>query len=160
MRLQLLVALASAALAAVFGLLNPSVVVEARTVRLLGLSFSIPVVEAALMVAGTALLLVLLLNAVTLLRRSRIRRHLEQELAHREREIVQLKGDAYDRVPELIECLRRELLVKIELSSRALHDDLAGQIGGLRRDLEPEPEPDGAAAIHPRLDASERQAVA
>jgi hypothetical protein len=95
MRLQFSVALASAAFVAVFDLLNPSALVEPRPLRLFGLSFSIPVVEAALMTAGTALLVVLLLDAVTLYRRSRIQRDLEQQLAHRERE--KSKGGVYER---------------------------------------------------------------
>jgi hypothetical protein len=101
-----------------------------------------------------------LLNAATLYRRRRIQRHLEEQLADREWLIVQLKSGAYDRVPELIECLRRELLVKIELYGRALHDDLAAQISGLGRDLESDSPPDGAEAIRVQPDASERRAAA
>jgi hypothetical protein len=98
----------------VLGLLNPSVVVEERTLRLVGLSVSLPVIEMLLLLAGAVVLLILLLDAATPYRRRLAHRRLEEQLADRARQIARVKSGAYDRVPELLESLR-ELLGTIEL---------------------------------------------
>jgi hypothetical protein len=56
-------------------------------------------------------------------------------------------------MPQLLESLHRELLVRMELYGRVWHDDLAARIGELRRDSDKDSsaiDAEGSEASEPR----------
>lgn len=109
------------AAAVIFTLLNLGLVLEPRSVRLPGSTFTTPVVGILVAASVVAVLLMLAVHAADLALRARAYGRLETRLAQRERELADMKSRAYDEVSAQIDALRQ---------------DLSRQIGELHRIVE------------------------
>jgi hypothetical protein len=112
MKTATVVVLILLALAGAFAALNQTVLWERKVVQVPWGTVETPLALTLLVIAGGALLLLLILTGLEVEMHARARRRLETALAAREQEILELKARAYDEVFQKLDAMRAELAVR------------------------------------------------